>query len=44
MTAQKVGYARVSTKEQDLSLQLDALSRFECDKVFTDKVSSVKQR
>lgn len=44
MTAQKVGYARVSTKEQDLSLQLDALNKFECDKVFTDKISSVKQR
>ena len=44
MTTQKVGYARVSTKEQDLSLQLDALNKFYCDKVFTDKVSSVKQR
>lgn len=44
MTTQKVGYARVSTKEQDLSLQIDALSKFDCDKVFTDKVSSVKQR
>lgn len=44
MTTQKVGYARVSTKEQDLSLQLDALAKFDCDKVFTDKVSSVKQR
>ncbi|OPH35247.1 recombinase family protein [Moraxella atlantae] len=44
MTTQKVGYARVSTKEQDLSLQLDALNKFDCDKIFTDKVSSVKQR
>lgn len=44
MTTQKVGYARVSTKEQDLSLQLDALNKFDCDKVFTDKVSSAKQR
>ena len=44
MTTQKVGYARVSTKEQDLSLQLDALHKFDCDKIFTDKVSSVKQR
>ena len=44
MPSQKVGYARVSTKEQDLSLQLDALNKFECDKIFTDKVSSVKQR
>lgn len=44
MTTQKVGYARVSNKEQDLSLQLDALNKFDCDKVFTDKVSSAKQR
>lgn len=44
MTSQKVGYARVSTKEQDLSLQLDALQKFDCDKLFTDKISSVKQR
>ena len=44
MTTQKVGYARVSTKEQDLSLQLDALQKYDCDKIFTDKVSSVKQR
>lgn len=44
MTTQKVGYARVSTKEQDLSLQLDALNKFDCDKIFTDKVSSAKQR
>ena len=44
MSTQKVGYARVSTKEQDLSLQLDGLSKFACDKVFTDKMSSVKQR
>lgn len=44
MSTQKVGYARVSTKEQDLSLQLDALQKFDCDKVFTDKISSVKQR
>lgn len=44
MNTQKVGYARVSTKEQDLSLQLDALQKYDCDKIFTDKVSSVKQR
>lgn len=37
----KIGYARVSTKEQNLQLQLDALNTVECEKIFTDKVSSV---
>lgn len=31
-----IGYARVSTGEQTLDLQLDALARAECGKVFTE--------
>ena len=37
-----VGYARVSTGEQKMDLQLDALEEAGCDKIYTDKTSGAK--
>ena len=38
----KIGYARVSTKEQLLDLQQDALSKAGCRKIYSEKVTSAK--
>ncbi|MEP0174589.1 MAG: recombinase family protein [Paraglaciecola sp.] len=35
----KVGFARVSTKEQDLEIQLSKLNEFGCEKIFRGKQS-----
>lgn len=37
-----VGYARVSTGDQNLDLQMDALKAAGCDKVFTDRLPGAK--
>ena len=38
----KIGYARTSTLDQNLDLQLDALKNCRCEKIYQEKISSVK--
>lgn len=40
----KYGYARVSTEEQNLHLQIDALTAAGCSKIFKEKISAAKER
>ena len=39
-----IGYARVSTQDQNLDLQTDELTRLGCQKIYQEKVSSGKER
>ncbi|EOL45131.1 hypothetical protein I580_02709 [Enterococcus caccae ATCC BAA-1240] len=36
------GYARISTKSQELNRQLDSLEKYNCDEILTEKISGTK--
>ncbi len=40
----KIGYARVSTKDQKLEMQTEALRKAGCEKIFKETKSAVKER
>ena len=37
-----IGYARISTDDQNLNLQMDALQLAGCEKIYSDRVSGAK--
>lgn len=39
-TSMRIGYARVSSDDQEMALQLDALAKSGCERVFSEKVST----
>lgn len=39
----KIGYARVSTTDQNLHLQLSALTQAGCDRIYQEKISGAKR-
>ena len=44
MTTHRIGYARVSSRDQNLDLQRDALQKAGCDKIYKDTISGTKSQ
>ena len=42
MTTQRIGYGRVSTRDQNTNDQEDALKRAQCDQVFVERITGTK--
>jgi DNA invertase Pin-like site-specific DNA recombinase len=40
----KIGYARVSTKDQNLEMQIDALTKVGCEEIFEEKISALNNQ
>ncbi len=40
----KIGYARISTKEQNIKLQIEALEKAGCEKIYEDVLSGAKHQ
>lgn len=38
----KIGYARVSTIDQSVDMQMDALNNAGCERIYTEKASGAK--
>ncbi|BAS09320.1 DNA-invertase [Arthrobacter sp. Hiyo4] len=44
MATHRIGYARVSTRDQNLDLQVEALKKDGCDKIYKDTISGTKSQ